>query len=464
MQTEKTMEHAWVEEYIHKIFEENLKDNALQLRDEKLQHINRPFYKYCYVCENANRNEKTIDYNIENFENEVLFFQDPSKFNDPFDCFLGFSQTQLIKDLLLQEMRKKKQLTPALQNLINSLFETGPEIPKLDDTMVNDFLSSVTDLLNLTVSEDPALSYIPSLLSSITEKDINLLNRMLSGNLTILDKQNIIDCLFDNSHFHDYFVSRLSPENADFIYNAVKRDMKLKIENIPQNDILNEGENGESFSVLSYLLNLSSLLKSEEITDEDLNNIKRKFDIAAKEALVKGRKLISEQFRITCLSERMDSPLMWSHYANKHFGFCLEYDFTLTMTSQRYRDLLTAQLMLFPVIYSNERPLLSKALFDSKNAYKYLKSKKLPPQAMEKLMYGLLVKSADWEYEREWRIFQITGDITMKLPKPRKLFLGANMEDGVKQRLIAIAKEKHIPVFQMFLTADKYKFDFYQIL
>lgn len=460
---EKIMEHAWVKEYIHKLFEENFKDNAHSLRDEKLQHINRPFYKYCYVCENANRNESTIDYNIENFKNEVLFFQNPSKFNDPFDCFLGFSQTQLIKDLLLQEMRRKKQLTPALRNLVNSLFETNSAISEINQSQVNDFLSSVKELLNSTVDDDPAFSYIPKLLSSLAEKDLNLLNRLLTGNLTIIDKQNIIDFIFDNSYFHDYFISQISPENADFIYDAVKHDMKLKIENLPQNDFLNEGEDGASFSVLSYLLNLSTLLKSDEFTTEDLNNIKQKYDVAAKEILIKGRKLISEQFRITCLSERMDSPLMWSHYANKHYGFCLEYDFTLTMTSMRYRDLPTAQIMLFPVIYSNERPLLSKALFDSKNAYKYLKSKKLPPQALEKLMYGLLVKSNDWEYEKEWRIFQITGETTMKLPKPRKLFLGANMEEEAKQKLILIAKEKHIPVIQMFLKADKYNFDYYQI-
>lgn len=162
---EKIMEHTWVKEYIHKLFVENLKDSSLQLRDEKMPYINRPFYKYCYVCENANRNEKTIDYNIENFKNEVLFFQDPSKFNDPFDCFLGFSQTQLIKDLLLQEMRRKKQLTPALQNLVNSLFETNSSIPKITESMVKDFLSSVKELLNTTVGDDPSLSYIPFLLS-----------------------------------------------------------------------------------------------------------------------------------------------------------------------------------------------------------------------------------------------------------------------------------------------------------
>ena len=51
----------------------------------------------------------------------------------------------------------------------------------------------------------------------------------------------------------------------------------------------------------------------------------------------------------------------------------------------------------------------------------------------------------------------------MKLPKARKVFLGANMEEETKQRIIGIAKKKEIPVFQMYLIADKYKFDCYRV-
>lgn len=132
------------------------------------------------------------------------------------------------------------------------------------------------------------------------------------------------------------------------------------------------------------------------------------------------------------------------------------------MTSRR-DDLLMAQLLLFPVKYTNERPSLSKTLFDTKTLFRYQKTKELPQSTMEKMMYGLLHKSQDWDYEKEWRIFQLGNKETMKLPKPRKVFLGANMEEETKSRIIEIAKSKKIPVFQMRLTADRYKFDYYQI-
>lgn len=111
---------------------------------------------------------------------------------------------------------------------------------------------------------------------------------------------------------------------------------------------------------------------------------------------------------------------MWSHYANKHFGFCLEYDFTYTLI-RRFPDLHIAQLMLFPVYYSRNRPLLSEALIDTNTTIDYKELKKLPPDFIKNIMIGLLYKSEDWAYEKEWRILSIESDkSTMKLPPPPK--------------------------------------------
>ena len=176
-----------------------------------------------------------------------------------------------------------------------------------------------------------------------------------------------------------------------------------------------------------------------------------------------SRKLISEQCRVTCLSEKMDSPLMWSHYANKHFGFCIEYDFTYSMLT-RYPDLNMAKIMLLPVIYSEKRPLLSKLITDAKFKIQYMKNKIVPPTIIESIVYGLLFKSVDWSYEHEWRIIGINmTKPTMKLPCARKVYLGANIEETARNKIIEIANRKHIPVYQMSLSADKYKFEYYKI-
>ena len=120
--------------------------------------------------------------------------------------------------------------------------------------------------------------------------------------------------------------------------------------------------------------------------------------------------------------------------------------------------------MLLPVIYSEDRPLLSKALTDPKVMLQYMKTKKMPNEFTESMIYGLLFKSLDWSYEREWRIIGINMEKpVMKLPVARKLFLGVNIEEPIKTRLIEIARKKHIPVYQMMLCSDKYKFEYYKV-
>jgi len=51
----------------------------------------------------------------------------------------------------------------------------------------------------------------------------------------------------------------------------------------------------------------------------------------------------------------------------------------------------------------------------------------------------------------------------MRLPKAKKVFFGANIEENALIRIIEIANKKNIPVYQMFLKSDKYKFDYYQV-
>ena len=54
---------------------------------------------------------------------------------------------------------------------------------------------------------------------------------------------------------------------------------------------------------------------------------------------------IKDAVRVVCLSEVYDSMLMWSHYAQNHTGFCIEYDF-------KESDMLYKHL--YPVIYTKD--------------------------------------------------------------------------------------------------------------
>jgi len=86
---------------------------------------------------------------------------------------------------------------------------------------------------------------------------------------------------------------------------------------------------------------------------------------------------------VFCLSETIDSVLMWSHYASNHSGFALRFD---------PRVGLKAGLgPFFKVAYQEARPTIS--LFH-------------PEDVSGEITDALATKAAFWSYEREWRAFR----------------------------------------------------------
>lgn len=456
---------SWVKPFIHNLFS-GKSENAEEYMADKMQYINKPFYKYCYVCEESQRTEATVDHNIDNFENNELFFQNPALFNDPFDCYLGFSQVELIKDLLIQTMKQQRKYTPQMRKAINVFFDSSQQDISYEnltdnelETIVGGVIEAVVPAMTENEKEKAFITEMMKLLSS--EQYVKLYIKLIQNKLTIRDQQEIIDILYSNETFREYTKPELeNPENSETILKMAQHDMKFKVETNQKSFFAGSGT--ETFQLFDFFqLAINTIAGKTNLPE--LTEIKRQFNELSFSAMEKSRKMISDTCRVTCLSEKMDSPLMWSHYANKHHGFCLEYDFTHSMI-RGFPDLNIAKIMLLPVIYSEKRPLLSKMLTDPKFKVQYIKTKKMPFEVIESMVYGLLHKSVDWSYEHEWRIIGINMDKpTMKLPPPRKLFLGANIDKKAKDRLIDIAKKKNIPTYQMFLSSDKYKFEYYEI-
>jgi len=81
---------------------------------------------------------------------------------------------------------------------------------------------------------------------------------------------------------------------------------------------------------------------------------------------------LCNQYRIYCLSEKPDVPLMWGHYAGSHAGICLEFD-------ARCRPFAAAEKVKYVSAYP---------AFDVlRGSYE-----------------SLFTKSAAWSYEAEWRL------------------------------------------------------------
>lgn len=100
-----------------------------------------------------------------------------------------------------------------------------------------------------------------------------------------------------------------------------------------------------------------------------------------------GIKYMSDKFSragICCFSERWDSILMWSHYADKHRGICLGYN---------SRDLIGKVGYVFEKI----RPEKSSPSLDFKNMG--------TEEGQEEFINNVIfTKASDWAYEEEWRL------------------------------------------------------------
>ena len=94
---------------------------------------------------------------------------------------------------------------------------------------------------------------------------------------------------------------------------------------------------------------------------------------------------------VVCLSEKYDSPLMWSHYANQHRGICVEYAITEPSMHAAHK-----------VDYGQSRELPASAVRDW-----LLDTHSAARNVVERAC--LLTKSQEWAYEYEWRLLGPKG-------------------------------------------------------
>lgn len=173
----------------------------------------------------------------------------------------------------------------------------------------------------------------------------------------------------------------------------------------------------------------------------------RKVIICLQQALLK----FMSNYRITCFTENnYSNVLMWSHYANSHKGFCIEYDTSDTWLRKHY-------FLLNPVFYSDKIYDLSECFYEL--AKNYFKNSGRGCNMIEFLI-SALVKAQEWSYEKEWRIILLSEGSTPKtidVDKPKAIYLGLNIEDEPKNKITEFAINNGVPIYQMKQKGNEYK-------
>lgn len=130
-------------------------------------------------------------------------------------------------------------------------------------------------------------------------------------------------------------------------------------------------------------------------------------------------KVIHDNYRITCFSERPDNILLWSLYSNKHKGICIEYNLDNINEVYGY--------YLLPVLYSIDRPDIRKMTHNN--------------NIQAAIFEVMLNKAKYWEYEEEWRIIrykEYLKDDNLINDMVSAVYLGANIDDNNRIRTIEL--------------------------
>lgn len=167
----------------------------------------------------------------------------------------------------------------------------------------------------------------------------------------------------------------------------------------------------------------------------------------AKEAIIEAihyeykvyKNWLKEMFRVSCFATTPYSQLMWAMYANKHTGFCVEYD--IRRQDKKYDEVFKN---LFPVIYCMSRNNPSKRIISEKD------SGYSADHIAEIFIYGLLRKSIDWSFQNEWRLVLPNRQSNEKdgflIPfyPVSCVYLGSRMSKKRRAEIIEICEKKRI--------------------
>ena len=292
----------WIKEHLNTIFDEDRPiEEKLEAVREKIKIFNGKLYKYYSFND---------EYALSNLQNNIIHFSKPEKFNDPFDCSIAISLDSIIEILLPALLDKKVTLSDEdsqikkviMQLLVNKGEKAQTKEEKFVDIIIG--LPSVKEIIKngtgidndetkAKITQDLINSgHLPELISMLLDNNIKF-------DINNLDKLGSIKSLFSNE--------ALAEHNK-----SLSEDQKLKLKLIC--DLAKEDKIINKIKKLKPYLGEENAQIDKELEDSNamLNSVKSNIDLK-----------LNQTFAISCFSEKSDGILMWSHYANKHTGFCL---------------------------------------------------------------------------------------------------------------------------------------------
>lgn len=207
------------------------------------------------------------------------------------------------------------------------------------------------------------------------------------------------------------------------------------------------------FKMMSKLIIALASQKNEGIKDS-IETVKTTF---IDEALPQI-KSIRNSALVSCFSKKSNSILMWGHYGDKHTGVCIGFE---RPDSDFYDLIYSKKRTKFPLY--DLACMISSYILTDENLD--INDKNI----IKKGLQSFLTKSIDWAYEKEVRCLftmkssdQFTsigeGKYLYIMPTSiTEIYLGCKIDKYNKEKIIQLAKEKDIKVYQYLTSSDKYE-------
>ena len=430
----------WIDEHLNKIIIDDIYVKLSTIA-EKMEILGGKLYKY-YSFED--------EYSLVNLKNNTVHFTKPYKFNDPFDCVISITLNDIFKFFV--------------PKLIDDSIEKDAENEELIRPLIKQCLVGE----DISESDNKLVQIIKLLMSQSAFREWMLKNK--TNPMDQKELQPILIDAFSNEEFRSKYFELIANDdinnmNLDFSQLSKNEYIKLfmtcpeMIELVAPE--IEDGDTKEKMEVISETLKqkniLDKLQKISKITGRAFVEEEKlaEFQLALEQASIEANRHINDNFAITCFSKKSDEILMWSHYANKHTGFCVEYDFSKCTN-------WAALITLFPVIYSKNRPHFPMSIFEQSNNFKDITVKE-GNDSIISLIRLLLIKSDIWRYEEEWRIIGLQNQLIdkhlLELDIVTKIYLGANISEKNEKEIVDIAKSKGIPVYRYIMNQEQYTLD-----
>lgn len=323
-------------------------------------------------------NDEEINYSHEHLKTSIPYMVDPTNFNDPFDCNIA----------MCPDVYKKEFLNKLVFNISNFNVKEFTEMKELIELFYinNSFFSAnMSGFLKKKIEEILLLTFY--YLAGPIQKQAEELGKKF------LDDSNI-------ELINEKFFKNLTYKDNNFYLSELL---------IPKDELLIAFNKSTSY-----------------ILDKDL-----KHDLL----------FFKSFFKVSCFTSKNDSCLMWSHYANEHKGFCVEY----------YIE--ENDVNLLPVIYNTERKQLEKEVLEQVDSF-------IRSNTTWKIMRdSLLTKSIEWSYENEWRLFSpeknSNTEVTLKI---KAVYFGCNMKLEDQNKIIEILTnlKNNIEIYKVNLSPTKF--------